>query len=549
MWRVSDEGGLVLQELRDLRSKSSWFGRTGREDGVIAALDRIRELGELAALGSVAGCLFESSHRVRQAASRTIHHLLSLIPPERLPQLHDAGFGSWRWYLSDAWDRLTPKSVSSLVGDLEHRVALLGLLSFHRNGYVRQEAVRLLDREASGDELRYLLIRQNDWVRVIADEAQAAVNRRLADRLTTEFVRCLPLVFHLFGCRRNDLSRFVRTIVELLVQPRHDAMLAELVHGASWIVRRHVVRVAFEMAGEHRLRVIRHGLTSTDDVIRWMCAKRIGEDLSGQERREAMSTVQRDRFMPARREGFRVEAHVDPDHAPAIWRRALLDPNPAIRYLARYSLRELGSFDPAVFYRETIGRNGASPSSVSGLAECGDASDLESLRNHLSHWQPSVRRAAIAGMARIAGNAVVSTFVPLLRDPCPGVVRAAAKRLGEFPHDVPGEALMAVVIENVSDVAGRCAFRLILAKGKWLALAWLLRIAGQGDAAAVLRARDGIEALFSPPQCNRVFAKPFAEEKEAILRAMAEYPADRDAGLLTKVSGWLQAVGAGGGGP
>jgi hypothetical protein len=167
---------------------------------------------------------------------------------------------SWGWYISNAWDNLTPKGISALLVDLESQAAVLGLLSFHRIGYVRQEAVRLLARETTGDELRYLLIRQNDWVSVIADEAQTAVNRRLVPTYLPNFVRSLPLVVHLLAFRRHDLSRVVRTVVEMLVQPQHDAMLGEIITASDPSVRRQVVRVALEMAGEHHARVIHHGL-------------------------------------------------------------------------------------------------------------------------------------------------------------------------------------------------------------------------------------------------------------------------------------------------
>lgn len=249
-----------MQHLHVLLSSTSWFGRAKREESIVALLERIASHGEPAAVWSVARCLFESSQQIKIRASRTTDHLLSLVSPDQLLHLSGVVGWSWGWYISNAWDNLTPKGISALLVDLESQAAVLGLLSFHRIGYVRQEAVRLLARETTGDELRYLLIRQNDWVSVIADEAQTAVNRRLVPTYLPNFVRSLPLVVHLLAFRRHDLSRVVRTVVEMLVQPQHDAMLGEIITASDPSVRRQVVRVALEMAGEHHARVIHHGL-------------------------------------------------------------------------------------------------------------------------------------------------------------------------------------------------------------------------------------------------------------------------------------------------
>src|SRR5262245_23679154 len=179
MWRLSEQTQALVQQLHDLLSSTSWFGKAKREENIIVLLDRITSQGEPAAACSVARCLFESSQQIKTTASQSIHRLLSLVSPDQLIHLSGVVGWSWGWYISDAWDKLTPKGISALLVDLDSQAAVLGLLSFHRNGYVRHEAVRLLANETTGDELRYLLIRQNDWVSVIGDEAQTAINKRL----------------------------------------------------------------------------------------------------------------------------------------------------------------------------------------------------------------------------------------------------------------------------------------------------------------------------------------------------------------------------------
>src|SRR4029077_12879535 len=100
----------------------------GREGSIIAILDQIKRQGEPAAVCSVARCLFESSQEIRTKASRTIHHLLSLVSPDQLLHLSSVVGWSWGWYISDGWDKLSPKSVLTFLVDLDSQAAVLGLL-------------------------------------------------------------------------------------------------------------------------------------------------------------------------------------------------------------------------------------------------------------------------------------------------------------------------------------------------------------------------------------------------------------------------------------
>jgi HEAT repeat protein len=542
MWRLSEQAQALVHQLHDLLSSTSWFGRKKREESMIALLDQIKGQGEPAAVCSVARCLFESSQEIRTKAARTIHQLLSLVSPDQL--LHLSGVVGWSWgrYISDAWDKLTPKSISTLLVDLDSQAAVLGLLSFHRSGYVRQEAVHLLARETTGDELRYLLIRQNDWVSVVATEAQTAVNKRLVPSYLPHFVRCLPLVVHLLAFRRRDLTPVVHNVVEMLVQPQHDAMLAEVIKASDPSVRRQVVRVALEMVGEHQARLIHHGLSSADAIIRLICAIRVGQSLSGPELSQATMLLQQDRFMPVRREGFRIEAEGHPDTASGIWQRALLDSHASIRELARYSLGRMGPFDAAAFYRQVIAENGISLPAYSGLAECGDQTDLTSLRSLLAHPQPRFRLVAIRGIAGIAREKAVDDLVHSLRDGSPSVVRETKRQLESFVRDVSGDFLFAIVNDADSELTKRCAVELIFNLGKWQSVPWLIRIAFQADEAATSLARRLIEAWFSPPLCNKVFTKPSAAEKMAIDEAMVELRTHQDDAFLARVQNWLRSV-------
>lgn len=542
MWRLSEQTQTLVQQLHDVLSSNWWLLRPGREERIVALLEQIKERGEAAAFCIVARCLFESPKQIKTSASRTIHHLLSLVSPDRLIQLSNTIGRPWGWYISDDWDKLKPQGIFALLVDPDSQAAVLGLLSFHRNGYVRHEAIRRLADEKSGEELQYLLIRQNDWVGIVAEEAQSAIKERLAPNYLPHFIRCLPLVVHLFSFTRHNLSSVIRTVVEMLVRPEHDALLIKVISTSSLPICRAVVRVALEIPGQHRARVIGYGLLSTDAMLRLICAKRAGESVEGLALQEVTTVLQEDQFVPVRREGFSLEAKLNPEAASTIWQRALLDSSASIRELARYSLGKNGFFDAAGFYRRIIAENGISLVTASGLAECGDDTDLVVIRTFLSHRQKRFRVVGLRGIARVAGEQAVDDLVRSLLDVSPSVVHEAKRQLERLSSEAPSEALFAIVNEATGEYARRYAVQLIFDKGKWQSLPWLIRIASLPEESVASLARRLTEAWFSPPLCNRVFTKPTAGQRKAIDEAIQELRGGPGGAFQVKLQGWLQAV-------
>lgn len=540
MWNISEQTQGLVQQLNTLLSSGWWS--LSREEQIIQVLELIKDQGEPAAVVSVARCLFDSHERIATAASRALQHLLSLVSPDQLIHLSDVIGWSWGCYVSAEWDKLTPEGVSALLVDAQSRAAVLGLVSFHHNGYVRHEAVKLLSQVDTGYELPYLLIRQNDWVGVISDEAQSAVRKRLVPAYLPRFVRCLPLVVHLLSFTRRNLSPVVCKVVELLMRPEHDALLAEVVETSSLAVRRQVVRAALETDGEHQARVILYGISSPDAIVRLTSARAVGRILSGSELHRAIKVLQQDRFMPVRREGFRIEAEHNPLAASSIGQRALLDPNFSIRELARFSLGKLGAFNTADFYRRIIAENGLSLATANGLAECGDEADLAALRSLLMHPQTKFRVAGVQGVARIAKERAFENLVRALQDESPSVVREAKKQLEPYMSEVHGEVLFAVAKEASGGPAKRYALELIFDMGKWQSLPWLIRAASLPDETVASLARRLTEAWFSPPSCNRVFTKPTVAQRKAVDEAVEELQRKPGDTFLQKMRGWLQSV-------
>ena len=518
---LSDETRQLVNDLYELAGKNSWFGRTGRDEDICSLLFKLAKTSESGALPCVIQFLFSSSVNVRMAAQTVVASLLVQISPYDLLRLESLSWDEWHYYWTQ-WREISPSEIRRLATDDQNQLqsSILGFASFHRNGFVRHEAVRLLANVNDGTELSFLLIRQNDWVHPIAADAQAAIDLRITDAYLPHLVKSLRLILHLQKLSRRDHSTIVRRTVELLLTNEREEVLHAAVESSIDEVRREIVRVGLQSDGENRIGLLRHGLDSNDPLIRLACCRYLPRFFDSDALDSKLEKLVTDSFMPLRREVMRIRAGHFPLQTIGVWRKALLDPHRSIREEARFYLRKLGDPNQAEFYRQAILDRPNSLASIEGLAETGDASDIPFFQNLLNHEFPNRRCAAIRGISRIEGENAISDFLPLLRDESPNVIREAAKALMPHLYLVGGERLFAIALEARFHFARHMAINLIAEMGKWASIPWLIRAASEANSETASTAEQKIEEWFSPPKSNRVFTRPSESQRQSIKEAV-----------------------------
>jgi HEAT repeats len=540
MRQLSDAIRHPIARMFDPMPGVSWLAGRGGDDEIVQFLDHVVDRGELDSITGATAFLFYPSSEVKSAARRAIHRSFAQVSPERLLHLGDTIGQSWRWYISDAWDRLSPAGVGTLISEGATRSAVLGLLSFHHNGYVRHEALRLLSQVHDGSELSYLLIRQNDWVEPISTDARRAVQARLDEGYVPEFMANLSLVLRLLAFSRHNHSDLVRHVIGMLVQPKHDELLEKAIHSDGRAVRRGVVRLAFDVDGEYRPRVVKHALSSKDGVIRLWGSRHVRSCFSGEALEDILGSLRRDRFMPVRREALIIQADESLDSGRSIWHHALLDDNASIRELARFYLAKLQEADWPEVYRRAIIDHPQSVAALCGLGETGDRSDVTAIRGYLESPLPRLRKAAVRAFANLGRESVVADLVGYLQDDSPTVVREVSKPLQALPSALDGERLYGFVMADDRQHVRDSALRLMFATGKWRSLPWLIRCTAHRDSQTAEHAQELVEAWFTPPRCNRIFTRPSLAERQMIIVALDDSRQLIDRTFVEKLELWLK---------
>lgn len=545
MLKLSQAKSDLLQRLIGLTTTSSYRSDPARHDDEVAdLLDRLAatirhevvsaEVAIPEVVGYLARYLFAQSEQVRQSARAVVSKTVLAIRPYDLLSLGE--HMKYYRYDSSEWARLVPADLARFATgpDGTTYAGVLGLLSFHHNGYVRLEAVRLLSRQFDRSEFPFLLIRQNDWVQPIVASAQRAVAERIHDGYVQHLARCLRLILHLKACGRQDHQYTVDRAINLLLDEKHGAVLQQVILTADRRTRRHVVQHGLTSVGSHQARIVRTGLACDDEVIRRLCSTRLAAAFESNQLRQVLEGLIADPLATIRREAFTFQASHFPELAEATWRSSLLDSSRLVRELARFSLGRLGLSEAAIatLYRARIAEQPDFLPAIQGLAETGDSSDVEYFQSLRRHPWTSRRIAAIRGIHRTCDDTNSAALFEILLDDRASVVREIRKAIEARRAIVPGEAVLPAALHAADARARESAVRLIADFGKWRSLPWLVRVAANAPPATAHIAGQLIEEWLAPPKANRVFTRPTPTETAEIAKAISESGRRISSGLV-----------------
>ena len=203
--------------------------------------------------------------------------ILDSMDVRELLEFADAVRRGYRWYgaTRPAWLTMRPSHVRALRDNEAIPTAILGVISFHGNGFIREAALRTLDQVAGGAELRYLLVRLNDWVPEVREAAQRAVRRRLTAEYASVFAFHIGLIVRLLGWGRANHFETLGWIVELLRGPAGWPRLPAMLDSADAVSRRLLYRLLMDTESEAGRALIRRALHDSEPVTRLEAMRRL----------------------------------------------------------------------------------------------------------------------------------------------------------------------------------------------------------------------------------------------------------------------------------
>jgi HEAT repeat protein len=510
MKRISDQALALVTELRLWR---------GSVMGVNAAsiLRKFSALGEPAVIPYLTPILFYGLPSDRAEVTPVIYDLLTQIRADDYADLDEKVRGSWR--LEEDFRKINAKELAKLVGPGLSGTLLIQMSTMHPNGYVREEAVKRIGLIKDGSELPYLLVRLNDWVPAVRRITLDAIIARLVPAYASHFLDNLVLVIRLESAHRNDHKNCLEKIYGLLQAPSVSDQLIAALNDADKRVRRKCLDLLLAGTGNDLDKALESAWSSTDTVLRTRALNHIASLPPSPRVRLQLLSAFRDPFFTIRREALRYLLKLFPEESRDRLAQALFDPSASVRASARFHLRELGVRNIADIYRRALG--GASEPKLytvlSGLAEIGNGEDFKLIQPFLTHARASVRKAAVRGVARLAGDQGAALLFPLIWDASPGVSRQARQGLIPNATELGGERLLELALGTDHVHVWTNALALMAALSKWDAVLYLARVINRDDA------RKTALAWLLIVRINPQFLRPSARQIQLIQAELAMF--------------------------
>ncbi len=515
----------VPRDSRDLleRLEAVMTGRAekSRHEEVLNLITSLARSGDHVAAVCLLPLCFHSNRNLSFAAAAAIRRLLTGLTPLEFVDLDHAmrsetPIGAVVMRASP----FGPEGVAKLDVPEDDAPFVLGLLSSHLDGHVREAALRKLSHGRSGHELPFVLIRLNDWVPQVRAVARKALFERLVPSYAEHFVAYLPLVLRLRECSRAEHNDALREVEHLVVS--HGSAEA-LRHGCQ-VDDREVRRTCYRLAAaSHLLELCVQGIDDSDSGIRFLCAKVLLQESSS--RPKLASLIARlldDPFMPVRRAAIRATIARFPETAEKRLYEGLLDPSAAIRDVSAFELRKRVDIDFGEFYREqlktTQGRRLAA--AILGIGRYGHRDDVPALVETYHRSTSRARQAVLRAISLLARESHTDLFITALLSPLAGVSRQARDVLAPQAAEVQPDALKLALLINPHAHVRKNALGVLRNRSKYDGLYYTLLAIRDRERSVRDTARQFVSQWIQ--NYNRSFVKPTREEVERLRVAFEE---------------------------
>jgi hypothetical protein len=438
------------------------------------------------------------------------------------------------------WYSLKPQDLFKL-GPPKHRLDFYGLLSLHPNGFVREQALKELDRFSSGEEICYLLLRLNDWVKQNSDRARMYLYKRIKPENIDWFISNLPLVYHLNACRREDHSLVVQSIEYLLKDCKEaKTSLLNMVSSKDKHTRRACYRLLTQLEQLPTDTIITLGLNHVDSIIQSQAVNYVLSKVDDQQGCKFYLM-----FKNAKRVGTRKHAPFLLEYCNNLNRldelkKFLLDDSASIRDTARYLLKKSGiNYFREVYLEALNAGNRNLYSAICGLGETGTREDADKIAVYLNTATTKTKKAILLVLAKLNCPKYSDVLLSYLDNNHVGISNTARKGLEKVVNYIDRDRLWDIVQrENCTIHVMENIILLFTKMSKWTALIQLLKLLGQNSESITDQINSKLKNWLI--SFNRSFIQPEQADLKSILYLVDRYHTKLNEAILIQLNALLK---------
>lgn len=367
------------------------------------------------------------------------------------------------------------------------------VMSRHWDGYKRENAVRRLGMLGNPLALPELMIRANDWVLQVRVAAKNAIlNLRKTDN-TEAFIACLPELYHLQKCGRDNHDDLINTIERFLLLYENRESITKGISDVEPLVQ----RACFNLVLKNELmpldKLVLLGLEQSDIVTRTR-ASHLLRNLTSDVRAKALQLALNDRFMPIRREALQIKIKKGINEEELV--NCLFDSNAPIREIAIKNLKAIG-VDVFKIYKESLSSNSVKKikSSLWGFGFLGNAECSEYIRPFLTSEYASIRKQAISTCVSMLGEESIEELVEGLKDASSAVCKESTRLIKKLKIRSNSNELLEIVASSNHIHTVNSCISLAKTANKWerfIFLLDILKLESQNNEQAQFKVRNAL---------------------------------------------------------
>jgi hypothetical protein len=486
-------------------------------------LDSILKKNDLTKLPVAFSFLLTSSDDLKMRTAEALHLCLSSLTNKELllvdTLFRDGTSMDWNY----DWKSVSPMDLclSNMTDD--EKVSVLGLCTFHPNGYFREEALKVLSSFETGREIPFFLIRCNDWVAEVRSTAKSLFEERITIDYAENIVKSLPIVFKLRNSNRVDHSVLFDKVVKLLSQQEAVPFLHRATESKLNKIRYFSYKVMVYSNTFKRNTLVDYLKKETEPHSRLLLFNEIMNGISELEFNLYYSILKKDKYPKIRAEVLQKYYTLNPNQSIKELEKALFDKSGAIRWIARYLLKKQNITDFAPYYTKVIKHqcNESLRGALLGIGEVGNKEHVEMVLPLLKSAQVGIVKAAIRAISLLDASNNRDVFIKMLSHEHNGISKEARKSLqGTFYHDEIDE-IYRIYKEGNTPHSRYNAAILLSSLSKWESIQYIIEFYVNKEDDSISRFGK-LQLVKWIATFNRTFNAPSKEQVASIRQALME---------------------------
>lgn len=517
-------------------NKKSYYPADNYSKEYIEEVLNYTQVSLLTKIPAIFELLLTSSPELKMRAAQVLYKYVSPLNILELSRLDSLFREHTSLHWSYDWKKENPESLFIPNMSEEEKTVILGLCSFHPNGYFREKALHKLAQQNTGKELPYLLLRYNDWVQEIRRPAEQYVESRLTEQHLKEIVKCLPYIIN------NENSNAFKKAVQLLTEKQSFPYLDKGTDSKVRSIRLACYQMMMFLNVINKESLIKYYSKEKEPSLRLFIFNEWTRDLTVDDFTSYYPLLKRDKSPTIR---LKVLENVNFYFLSESFKQleaALLDKSRAMRVYARFLITKHDtSYDFAKYYSQMITAHKSAHKAILGLGEVGRKEHVELIAPYLKHHNVAIVKAAIRALAMLDGETYKSSFADLLNCKHRGISKAATKAIATLNYEDMKESLYTLYEDTIYDHTKNNTALLLSSLPKWQAIIYIIKFSVNAEDDEISRlGKRKLERWTA--HYNRSFVLPTKQQIESIKTLLFKYGNDLEQQQMYAIESCIKGI-------